>query len=357
MKDIFWALRCLLPFAFRTALMVAGISIAGHAASPARPARKLVGEPEEGGVLVTTNQMITPIGKLQRIDGARPKDMALSPDGQTLAVLTTSKVLFYEVDGTSKGSVPVKPGPLGLAWQPDGQALYASGEDGAVYQITREGTDWKATTFRAIEAMKVKKFTPSDLSPPSAAKEAPAPRRKNDPQVAGLAVSPDGQRLYAALGINNEVAVVDLTTKQNLALIPTGIAPYRIALSPDGKTLYSPTAEAAPRRRARPVRRQPARRCGSIRRPMQRCAGVSRSSTRKSSPVWKSMRAASLPISLSLATARRSTSPIPMRTPSASLTPPSGSFARAFRCGPSRIPALGRFPMRSLYPPMANRSM
>jgi YVTN family beta-propeller protein len=238
MKDVLWALRRLPPFPFRTALIVAGISIAGYAASPAKPARKLVGEQEEGGVLVTTNQMITPIGKLQRIDGARPKDMALSPDGQTVAVLTTSKVLFYKLDGTSKGSVPVKPGPLGLAWQPDGQALYSSGEDGAVYQITREGTDWKATTFRTIEATKVKKFTPSDLSPPSAAKEAPTPRRKNDPQVAGLAVSPDGQRLYAALGINNEVAVVDLTTKQNVALIPTGIAPYRIALSPDGKTLY-----------------------------------------------------------------------------------------------------------------------
>jgi YVTN family beta-propeller protein len=238
MKTVLRVSRSLPPFAFRTALIVAGISFACHAASPTKPTRKLVGEQEEGGVLVTTNQMITPIGKLQRIDAARPKDMAVSPDGQTLAVLTTSKVLFYKLDGTPKGSVSVKPGPLGLAWQPDGQVLYASGEDGAVYQITREGGDWKATTFRAIEAAKVKKFTPSDLSPPSAAKEAPTPRRKNDPQVAGLAVSPDGRRLYAALGINNEVAVVDLTTKQNVALIPTGIAPYRIALSPDGKTLY-----------------------------------------------------------------------------------------------------------------------
>lgn len=238
MKVTPWALRSLPPLAFRTALIIAGISIAGHAASPTKPARKLVGEQEDGGVLVTTNQTVTPIGKLLRIDGARPKDMALSPDGQTLAVLTTSKVLFYKLDGTPKGSVSVKPGPLGLTWQPDGQALYASGEDGAVYQITREGGDWKATTFRVIEATKVKKFTPSDLSPPSAAKETPTPRRKGDPQVAGLAVSPDGLRLYAALGINNEVAVVDLATKQNVALIPTGIAPYRIALSPDGKTLY-----------------------------------------------------------------------------------------------------------------------
>ena len=221
------------------ALTLGGFSLCCHAASPtAKPNRKLVGEQEDGGVLVTTNQIVTPAGKVQRIDAARPKDMALSPDGQTLAVLTIYKVLFYKPDGTLKGSVSVKPGPLGLVWQPDGQALYASGEDGAVYQITREGGDWKATTFRAIDATKVKKFSPSDLSPPSEAKQVAGPRRKNDPQVAGLAVSPDGQRLYAALGINNEVAVVDLTTKQNVASIPTGIAPYRIALSPDGKTLY-----------------------------------------------------------------------------------------------------------------------
>lgn len=222
------------------ALALGGLSLVSHAASPtAKPARKLVGEQEDGGVLVTTNQFVTPVGKVQRIDAARPKDLALSPDGQTLAVLTTSKVFFYQPDGTLKGSVSVKPGPLGLAWQPDGQVLYASGEDGAVYQCTRQGGDWKATTFRVIDVTKVKKFTPSDLSPASEAKQVAGPRRKNDPQVAGLAVSPDGQRLYAALGINNEVAVVDLATKQNLASIPTGIAPYRIALSPDGKTLYS----------------------------------------------------------------------------------------------------------------------
>ena len=92
-----------------------------------------------GGVLVTTNQIVTPIGKIQRIEAARPKDMALSPDGSLVAVLTTAKVLFYKPDGTLQGSVAVKPGPLGLAWQPDGSAVYASGEGGVIYQIAREG--------------------------------------------------------------------------------------------------------------------------------------------------------------------------------------------------------------------------
>jgi len=220
-------------------VILGSLSSSSEAASPkAAAAPKLVGEQADGGVLVTTNQFVTPIGKVQRIDGARPKDMALSPDGATVAVLTTAKVLLYKPDGTLQGSVTVKPGPLGLVWQPDGQALYASGEDGAVYRIVREGDAWTATTFRAVDPKKVKEFTATDESPPSEAKETSGPKRKNDPQVAGLAVSPDGQRLYVALGINNAVSVVDLATRQSVALIPTGIAPYRIALSPDGKTLY-----------------------------------------------------------------------------------------------------------------------
>ena len=85
----------------------------------------------------------------------------------------------------------------------------------------------------------MKPFAAADLSPASEAKEKSGPKRKNDPQVAGLVVSPDGRRLYVALGISNAVSVVDLTTEQSVAAISTGIAPYRLALSPDGKTLYS----------------------------------------------------------------------------------------------------------------------
>jgi len=210
------------------------------AESPTSPKKsKFVGDESTGGVLVSTNQTVTPIGMVQRIEGVRPKDLAVSPDGSIVAVLTTSKVLLYAVDGSLKGSVAVKPGPLGLVWQPDGNALFTSGEDGLVYRVAAEGGAWKSATIAAVDpAKKAKVFTVLDASPPSDAKETAGPRKKGDPQVAGLAISPDGQRLYIALGISNAVSVVDLSTKQFLALIPTGVAPYRIVLSPDGKTLY-----------------------------------------------------------------------------------------------------------------------
>ncbi len=53
----------------------------------------------------------------------------------------------------------------------------------------------------------------------------------------GMAVSPDGKRLYVAeLGIN-AIAVLDAQTLGILGHIPTAWYPYRVALSPDGKQL------------------------------------------------------------------------------------------------------------------------
>jgi YVTN family beta-propeller protein len=224
----------------RGALLGALLSLPAAGASPGTAGhRKLVGEETERGVLVSTNQIVTPVGRIEKVDAARPKDVALSPDGATLAVLTTAKVLLYKVDGTLLGGASVKPGALGLAWHPDGTAVYASGEGGQVYEIRREKNDWKAVAFPAIDpAKKVKMFSRPDDSPQSDAKDKSKPKKKGDPQVLGLAVSADGHRLYAALGISNAVSVVDLTTKKAGELIPTGIAPYRIRLSPDGKTLY-----------------------------------------------------------------------------------------------------------------------
>jgi DNA-binding beta-propeller fold protein YncE len=200
--------------------------------------KREVGEQTDGSVLVTTNQVVTPLGRVEFVTNERPKDLALSPDGRILAVLTTSKVHFYKADGTHFDSVSLKPGPLGLAWHPDGRTLFASGAGGKVYRLTQVEGSWEAKSFPILDKNKpAKVFKPQDLSPPSAAK-SPEPI-KPEPHVTGLAVSPDGHRLYAALSISNAVAVYDLTEKDDVSLVTTGLAPYRILISPDGKTLYT----------------------------------------------------------------------------------------------------------------------
>jgi len=210
----------------------------------AQKTRKLAGFQPDGSVLVTTNQAVTPIGRVQRIEGARPKDMALSPDGRTLAVLTQSSVVFYTEGGDPAGEVKVRPGPLGIAWAPDGATLYSSGENGQVFRFTREGDGWKADGEVRMsdyeEAAPTGDEAASGLTnSPEGTKLVPVQRpSRNNPQVAGLAVSPDGKRLYVACSIWNAVAAVDLATGTTTALVRTGVAPYRILLSGDGKTLY-----------------------------------------------------------------------------------------------------------------------
>ena len=53
----------------------------------------------------------------------------------------------------------------------------------------------------------------------------------------GMAVSPDGRRLYVAESGINAIAVLDTDTLTVLGHIPTAWYPYRVAVSPDGRQL------------------------------------------------------------------------------------------------------------------------
>ncbi|MGH7869587.1 MAG: bifunctional YncE family protein/alkaline phosphatase family protein, partial [Candidatus Dormibacteraceae bacterium] len=54
----------------------------------------------------------------------------------------------------------------------------------------------------------------------------------------GLALSPDEKRLYVACAGINAVAVLDARKGKTLGYIPTAWFPARVAVSPDGSTLY-----------------------------------------------------------------------------------------------------------------------
>jgi len=56
---------------------------------------------------------------------------------------------------------------------------------------------------------------------------------------AGMAVSPDASRLYVAASGINAIVVMDGRTLQVLGYIPTAWYPYRVAVSPNGQTLYT----------------------------------------------------------------------------------------------------------------------
>jgi DNA-binding beta-propeller fold protein YncE len=110
-----------------------------------------VGPQEDGSYLVSSNQTVTPAGVVRQTEGTRPKDLAVSPDGKTVAVLTLNGVAFFRAsDGSEQGGrVPLAAGPLGIAWAPDGNVLYASmgkGKIATIVPLDESGDSWKLGT-------------------------------------------------------------------------------------------------------------------------------------------------------------------------------------------------------------------
>src|SRR4029453_19415026 len=67
--------------------------------------------------------------------------------------------------------------------------------------------------------------------------EVPGPSKRAS-YPCGIALNGDGTRAYVCLSMNNTLAVVDLTAGKLLDEIPAGVAPFGVALSPDGATAY-----------------------------------------------------------------------------------------------------------------------
>ncbi len=151
----------------------------------------------------------------------------LSPDGNTLAVLTggqnslyntagssdtansTQYVFLYDVSGAHKTQPVVTQilkqtnSHVGLVWSPDGNTIYAAGgNDDAVYVYTKSGS-----TFTASAPIPLGHLT------------TPLTHANNgiglgvQPEASGLALSADGATLVIANNYNDSVSVIDTATK------------------------------------------------------------------------------------------------------------------------------------------------
>jgi YVTN family beta-propeller protein len=222
-------------------------------------------EPDLGpvnAIVLPTGQQVTPtlppmasfeplnpgLEKYPELNVGGAVSEALSPDGRTLAVLTTGYnrwsdpesgkrnpdlqneyVFFYDVS-TGK---PVQKQVLllrntwaGLAFSPDGQRLHVSGGvDDCVHTFAWRATSWAA----AAECV------------PLGHKKGVGPDVK--PIAAGLAVTPDGGTLVVANMYNDSISVVDVGNRKVVAEIdlrpgksggasgdPGGNYPYWVAL-------------------------------------------------------------------------------------------------------------------------------
>jgi YVTN family beta-propeller protein len=193
------------------------------------------------GLVTPVNQIVTPAGTLIELPGLRPQALALSPDGRLLVTsgLKRELVVLDPATGniTQRVAFPTDPiqedpaaapGVLdpgekaqlsftGLAFSPDGSRIYLANVNGDI------------KVFSVLKDHTVVPLFSIPLPP------ANRPGHTNE-IPAGLAVSPDGKRLYVALNLSNGLAELDTSTGRVLRTWNVGVAPFDVVLA--GKKVY-----------------------------------------------------------------------------------------------------------------------
>jgi len=207
------------------------------------------------GVLLPTNQWVSPLGTRLFTDNARILTSSISPDGKTLAALTwnhydTTLTLVNLSDGSSTAlplfngfKVKTAPDPYanedgtigtdGPLWSPDGSTIWVPQTD-YLDKYTYDSGTGKWSQADAIWLC----ATGTQANPaPDCDTYGPGDRAGSD-QPAGMALSADGSKLYVALTGSDTLGVIDTATDQLIQQIPVGNAPRQVVLSADGSTAY-----------------------------------------------------------------------------------------------------------------------
>jgi YVTN family beta-propeller protein len=217
-----------LPFVLTIAALSAStaslVVVARQAAAPAiRPG------PLGGGVTQLPNGWkIAPAGRHAQI-GDLPLNMAWTPDGRYLVVTNNgwaspTLTLFDTLNFQVKATVPVNHAWLGLAWHPDGTRLFSSGAaENVVYEFA-----WNGDVLG--------RPTPIRISRPVLRPTIDA--LKGSGFLGGLAISPDGKRLFVVHVLGAALSMVDLERRTVVKTVDLPAEPYSAVVAADGRSVF-----------------------------------------------------------------------------------------------------------------------
>jgi PQQ-dependent catabolism-associated beta-propeller protein len=150
--------------------------------------------------------------------GGEPEGVTLRPDGKIVYVTSEAENQVAAVDVRSLevvARIPTGARPRAIAFSAGGDTAFV--------------TDELGSSITLIDAHR--HTVVGTLELPS--KGAPT-------RPMGVALAPDGRRLYVSTGRGSTVAVIDVATRQLVTMIGNvGTRPWGIAVSPDGKRLYT----------------------------------------------------------------------------------------------------------------------
>lgn len=220
-------------------LLAASLMVGAWGASaPATGTSERVGRRAANqGTVLPVNQVLTPAGRQVDLPGLRPQAMALSPDGRLLVTAgKTSELLVLDpVSGEVRQRVALpsekqnEPQPeqvsanilqpdtkgqlsfTGLVFSPDGRRIFLSNVNGSI-KVFRVAADGNVSASHSIPL------------PP-----ANALRRKEEIPT-GLALTPDGSRLYVCGNLSNTLIELETETGRVVRVFTVGVAPFDVVL-------------------------------------------------------------------------------------------------------------------------------
>jgi DNA-binding beta-propeller fold protein YncE len=181
-----------------------------------------VGPQTDGSVLLPTGWSIRPAGTQIETD-TFPMASAMAPGGKYMAVLhggynPPSVVMLETATLKQVAKVDLPDAWLGLAFAPDGKALYVGGGSrAAVYALSvgQNGELARTAEWKLTEAAPTHEDFTGDVQ-----------------------VSPDGRLLYIAMLHRNTIAVINPQSGRVIERFATGRRPYRILMHPDNQSFF-----------------------------------------------------------------------------------------------------------------------
>lgn len=202
------------------------IASIGDVAPSARPG------PLGGGVTLLPNGWrIAAAGRHVPV-GHLPLALVESADGRSLFVASTGfeppAIVIVDAEQLYvRGSLVLDHAWLGLAAHPDGERLYVSGAgNGTIHELR-----WHDGALSASADLAVGR------------PYGRIPRQDEDSRAArsfvgGVAVSPDGQRLFSVDLAAQGVSAIDIASGRVVRTVSLPAEPYTVAVSPDGATVF-----------------------------------------------------------------------------------------------------------------------
>jgi phospholipase C len=190
--------------------------------------------------------------------GVSPYGIAKSADGGKLYISSSGEnsVSVYDTGtGTITSTIGVGPYPHGLATSPDGRSVYVANtgpDTGPGGARTLSVID---TASEKVTATWQTGSTPHSIVPGTDGRTLyvtcydglsvlDAERGKqrslltDQAEAGGIAVHPDGTRLYVVNTWQNTLSVIDTRTHRVLNRVRVGRTPWQVAVSPDGSRVY-----------------------------------------------------------------------------------------------------------------------